>query len=71
MTMGGMNANVEAKNKDEKVLGNFGIGERNERGVLLIELIFGWNVFSFTTFFYMLLGKYFYWKSLEDVNGNI
>ena len=46
-----MNARVGAKRKGEKVLGNFGIGERNERGNLLIEFARLNGLYILNTFF--------------------
>ncbi|XP_037873354.1 craniofacial development protein 2-like [Bombyx mori] len=64
LLMGDFNAKVGiAKTKEDKILGKFGYGKRNERGEKLIEFAFEHKLSIMNTYFKMRPNRKWTWKS--------
>ncbi|XP_037872508.1 uncharacterized protein LOC119629720 [Bombyx mori] len=64
LLMGDFNAKVGiAKTKEDKILGKFGYGKRNERGEKLIEFAFEHKLSIMNTYFKMRQNRKWTWKS--------
>ena len=67
--MGDLNAKV-GKGAEYPVLGNYGLGTRNERGTKLIEFCKGNNLIITNTMFKHHPKNIYTWKSPGDVHRN-
>ena len=64
--MGDFNA-VVGEGKEDRVVGNFGLGKRNDRGERLIEFCKSQNPVITNTWFEQKKRRRYTWKSLEDL----
>ena len=65
------NLNTKVGNvKDSKIIGNYGLGEQNERGQRLIEFCNENNMVIMNTWFQQLLCRLYTWKSPGDISRN-
>ena len=70
--MGDLNAKVGLrKDKDEKGLGPFGIGERNERGDRLMDYVASRNLIIGNTWFKKSKNRYWTWESPNGETHNM
>ena len=69
IVMGDMNAKV-GKGKCEKIVGNHGLGSRNERGERLVQFCSEEHLSTMDTFFEHPNRRLYTWKSPGDVRRN-
>ena len=69
IVMGDMNAKV-GQGKYEKIVGNYGLGKRNERGDRLIQFCSEANLSIMNTFLQQPERRLYTWKSPGDVKRN-
>ena len=67
--MGDLNAKV-GNVKDFQIIGNYGLGEQNERGWRLIEFYNENNIVNMNTWFQQALHRMHTWKSPGDITRN-